>query len=283
MLRTLLALPFVALAILSSTDARAIGFDPYGSGTDSDPNHWDAPKVAPRTACKSLMMYAADVPVEANKTSRYRFTGECTINVAREGKRASMRTVEVLVDAEWSPLMKRASERVVVQDPDIGMSFSTWATCTADPFVAGTLDFNRTNCKDKGMGAAKFTAFISRDDAPFATARGYNQAASANDRVGANKAKLWENPKITSIKPIGIRKTNESIPIHVEVAGGAGICPLEIDFGDGEKRNLLLWGSEGTPFSHQVQHTYTKPGAFKVTARAVPGCSGDALVYAIIK
>jgi hypothetical protein len=283
MLRKLVALvPFFALAVVSS-DAHAIGFDPYGSGVDSDPNHWDAPKVAPRTACKTLSLYAADVPAEANKTARYRFTGECTINVAREGKRAVMRDVDVLIDAEWSPLLKRASERVVVQDPDLGVTFSTWSTCTADPFVVGNLNFGTTNCKDKGMGAHKFTAFISREDAPFATARGFNQGASATSRVGANKAKLYVNPSITRVAPIGGRNVNEPISIKVEVASGAGICPMEMDFGDGEKQRVRVWGPEGTPFAHQVTHTFTKPGAFKVTAKALPGCTGEGLVYAIIK
>jgi hypothetical protein len=283
MLRTLAALvPFLALAAVSS-DAHAIGFDAHGTGVDSDPDNWDAPKVAPHTACKSLSLYAADVPVEANKTSRYRFTGECTINVARKGKRAVMREVDVLIDAEWSPLLKRASERVVIQDPDLGVSFSTWATCTADPFVANNIAFVTTGCKDKGMGANKFSAFISKEDAPFATARGFNQASAATSRVGANKAKLWENPSITRVKPVGIRTINDPVYFTVEVASGAGICPIEMDFGDGEKHRLLLWGSEGTPFAHQVKHTFAKPGAFKVTAKSLPGCTGEALVYAIIK
>ena len=282
MLRKLAAIvPFLGLAIMS-TDAHAIGFDASGSGTN--PNDWDAPKVAPRTACFSLMLYAADVPAEANKTRRYRFTGECTMNVAREGKRANMRTFPVLVDAEWSPLMKRASERVVVQDPDLGIEFSTWATCTADPFTAPGIDWNGQNCKDKGMGAHKFSAFISRDDAPFATGRANKaQVDVAVSRVGANKAKLWQNPSITRIQPTGIRLANDPGHITIEVAGGVGICPMEVDFGDGEKHTLRVWGSaEGHPFVHQVQHTFKKPGAFKVTARALPGCSGEALVYAIV-
>lgn len=282
MLRKLAAIvPFLGLAIMS-TDARAIGFETHGTG--QNPNDWDAPKVAPRTACRTLMLYAADAPADASKMRRYRFTGECTMNVAREGKRAVMRTVPVLVDAEWFPRMMRASERVVVQDPDLGIEFSTWATCTADPFTASGLSWNSQNCKDKGMGAHKFSAFISRDDAPFATGRATKaQVDAAVSKVGANQAKLWQNPSITRIHPIAMRKVNDPAYINIDVAGGAGICPMEVDFGDGEKHKLILWGSEGDPFSHQVKHTFTKPGAFKVTARALPGCSGEALVVAIVK
>lgn len=58
---------------------------------------------------------------------------------------------------------------------------------------------------------------------------------------------------------------------------------MVVDFGDGETHKLLLWGNEGTPFRHQVAHTFKKPGAFKVKERALPGCSGSGLVYAIVK
>jgi hypothetical protein len=36
-----------------------------------------------------------------------------------------MKTVDVRIDAEWHPRLKRASERVVVEHPDLGVEFST--------------------------------------------------------------------------------------------------------------------------------------------------------------
>ena len=275
MLRKLALLAPLASLFLAAGDARAIGFDEHGSGTD--PNDWDAPKVAPSTACHTLMLYAAVAAPGDTTVDKYRFSGECTFNVAPQGKRAVMKTVPVLVDAEWHPKLKRASERIVVKHPDLGVELSTWATCASDPFVAPNVA-----CIDKGMGANRFEMFISREDAPFAKNRANaSQVAAANAAVGANAAKIWENPTISRIRPIGAQAVGARTPIWIDVAGGAGMCPMEIDFGDGTKEKLIVWAQK--PFSHVLEHAFTKPGALWVKARALPGCSGEGTVVAIVK
>ncbi len=274
MFRKLVALvPFLGLFV-GSPDASAVGLDTGGTAA---PRPWDAPTVAPRTACGWLMLYAADKPSNPSKTWRYRFTGECTINVAKQGQRAAMRTVDVLIDAEWNPGMKRAFERVVVQHPELGVTFSTSATCTVDPFVT----FGAA-CTDRELGANKFEAFISKADVPFASNRATAaQVAAADKAVGDNANKLWANPTIARVHPIGIVQAGTKQTIRVDVVGGAGLCPMELDYGDGSKEKLIVWAQD--PFSHWIEHTFTKPGAMKVTARALPGCSGDGFVYAFVK
>ncbi len=274
MLRKLAALlPLASLFVAGG--ARALPIDHYGLGEPTDDR--DAPKVAPSTACNTLMLYAAVATSGDATADKYRFTGQCTFNVAPKGKRAVMKTVDVLIDAEWHPRLKRASERVVVKHPDLGVEFSTWATCPADPFVAPNVA-----CTDKGMGANRFEMFISREDAPFAKNRANaSQVAAAIAAVGANAAKIWENPTISRIRPIGAQAVGARTPIWIDVAGGAGMCPMEIDFGDGTKEKLIVWAQK--PFSHVVEHAFTKPGALWVKARALPGCSGEGTVVAIVK
>lgn len=274
MLRKLAALlPFASLFVAGG--AHAIPIDHYGLGESTEDR--DAPKVAPSTACSTLMLYAAAATSGDTTADKYRFTGQCTFNVAPKGKRAVMKTVDVLVDAEWHPKLKRASERVVVKHPDLGVEFSTWATCASDPFIAPNV-----SCTDKGMGANKFEMYISREDAPFAKNRATaSQVAAANAAVGANAAKIWENPTITRVRPVGAQVVGAKTAISIDVAGGAGMCPMEIDFGDGTKEKLIVWAQK--PFTHVAPHAFTKPGALWVKARALPGCNGEGTVVAIVK
>ncbi len=280
MIRKLVALvPFVAV-VGAASHAGAIPLDPYGTST---PDPWDAPKVAPSTACRTLMLYAADATHGDDRTDKYRFTGECTFNVARKGLHPVWKTVDVLVDAEWNPKMKRASERIVAKHPELGVEFTTWATCDKDPFV----EIQRptiVNCKDKGMGAHKFSMFISVDDAPYAKQRATKgQVDAAVKAVGANKAKIWENPSISRVRPIGkVDRANGKTGVYIDVAGGAGLCPMELDFGDGTKKErFIVWGAD--PFVHYTEHQFAKPGALWVKAKALPGCNGEAQVVAIVK
>lgn len=272
--RPVLALLPLAAALFVSFDAGAFGMPKFETnGTNPYAN-----QVAPSTVCDSLSLYLADVPADATKTRRYRFTGTCTLNVAKEGQAPIMKTVDVLLDAEYMPKMRRASERVVVQHPDLGVELSTWATCPADPFVA------KVACTDKGLGANKFDKFISREDAPFAKNRATaGQVQSAMQRLGDNGAKFWANPTFGRIQPIGAAKAGASTQVKIDAVGGAGVCPVELDFGDGSKARVKVW--EQQPFTHAVTHAFAKPGAYKVTARTLPGCVGgeSGPVYAFVK
>jgi hypothetical protein len=122
------------------------------------------------------------------------------------------------------------------------------------------------------MGAHKFALFISREDA---------QVQLANDAVGPNGAKIWENPTITKVRVIGYQVAGTKNPVYTDVAGGAGRCPMEIDFGDGTKEKLLIHAQK--PFTHVVEHAFTKPGALWLKARALPGCNREGTVVAIVK
>jgi hypothetical protein len=283
MIRKLAALLPLAAAAIAAADAGATTLDTWGTGaSDTD---WNAPKIAPSSHCRSLMLYLADVPADSMGMRRYRFTGTCTINTARQGKLARMKTVEVLVDAEYSPRLKRASERVVVQDPDLGVKLSTWATCPTDPFV-GT----GVVCTDKGMGANKFDKFINKEDAPFARQRATaSQVAAAQQKFaqakqrGATAASFWVNPTLQGVSPIAKSTHGQGTQVIVNAQGGAGMCPTELDFGDGTKQTIILWSPNVGPYQHQVSHVFSKPGFYKVTARTLPGCSGGHLAYALVK
>jgi hypothetical protein len=282
-----LVLPFAA-AVLGAGDSSAcpscFQLDRNGTGTP-DPNY-QPPKVAPRTQCQSLSVYLADVPADAKAMRKYRFTGTCTINVRPPNMTALMKTVDVLIDAEWHPGLKRASERVVVQDPELGVSFSTWATCSLDPFAV----FGAA-CANKGMGANKFDQYISVDDVPFAANRStkaqIDGAAlmfqTAKDR-GAPANSIFQNPAIGSLGPIPKSVAGTDSIVTLKISGGAGVCPMELDYGDGKKGPLPVWNKSAlSPFFTQLQHKYEKPGFYKVTARSLPGCSGEAIAYALVK
>jgi hypothetical protein len=231
------------------------------------------------------MLYLADAPAATTALRKYRFTGTCTFNTAREGKVARMKTVEVLVDAEYHPGLKRASERIVVQDPDFGVTFSTWATCPLDPFSTYAVV-----CGNKGMGANKFDKFINVEDVPFATNRAtkgqVDYAASVFKKaqtLGAPANGFWQNPAIDGFQPISKSTSGSQTQIFLNIKGGAGMCPTEVDYGDGTKQPIILWSSNAQPFKYYLAHTYAKPGFYKVTARARPGCSGEHLAYALVK
>lgn len=283
MFRKLTALLPVVTCLLVATDASAVTLDPYGSGVDD--TDWDAPKIAPSSHCKSLQLYLADVPAIPTAVRRYRFTGECTINVAREGKVAKMRTLPVVINSEYSPGMKRASETVIIQDPDFGTTLSTWATCSSDPFV-GT----NVACTNKGMGANKWNKFISKEDAPFTRQRATESQvalavqhwADARQR-GAAAGSFYDTSKLAGVPPVAKQFLGESSVIFVNVQGGSGYCPAEIDFGDGKKEPIILWSPNTGPFQHQIEHRYAAKGFYKIQVQARPGCTGDALVYALVK
>ncbi|MFO0742084.1 MAG: hypothetical protein U0270_39665 [Labilithrix sp.] len=284
MFRKLFALLPLA-ACLISANASAVSVDQYGTGTDPDPDDWNAPKVAPSTVCQSLMLFLADVPNDATSMRRYRFTGTCTINTARQGKLPKMKTVDVLVDAEYSPRLKRASERVVVKDPDLGMELSTWATCPNDPFVGTS-----AACTNKGMGANKFDKFINKDDAPFAHQRASaSQVSVASQKWalakqrGATPTSFYEKVQVHGLVPIAKTTAGTNAQVILNLKGGAGYCPSELDFGDGTKQRMLLWSSNIGPYQHTVEHAFAKPGFYKVTLRSLPGCEGEHLAYALVK
>lgn len=283
MLRKLFAALPLAACFIVATGASATTLDPYGTGKNADPDDWNAPLVAPSTVCQSLMLYLADAPSDATSMRRYRFTGTCTINTARQGKLAKMKTVEVLVDAEYSPTMKRASERVVVQDPDLGVNLSTWATCPSDPFV-GT----NVTCTNKGMGANKFDKFINKEDAPFARQRATaSQVAVANQKWAKAKqlgaTSLWDKTQIHGLSPIAKSNAGQGTQIVLNLKGGTLVCPSELDFGDGTKEKMIVWSSNIGPGQQITEHKYAKPGFYKVTVRSLPGCEGEHLAYALVK
>ena len=274
----------LACAIVA-VDASATQLDTDGTAVVTDPEVWNAPKIAPSTHCQSLMLFLADVPDNAEGLRRYRFTGTCTINTARQGRMPKMKTVEVLVDAEYAPKLHRASERVEVQDPDLGVKLSTWATCPSDPFV-GT----NVACTNKGMGANKFDKFINVEDAPFARQRAnQGQVAVAEQHFaqakqrGATAASFYQPAQILGFSPI--RKSSLGTPAQIvlNVKGGAGMCPGEMDFGDGSpKQSIPVWSGNVGPYQYVVDHAYAKPGFFKVAVRTLPGCEGEHIAYALV-
>jgi hypothetical protein len=279
---------FTAAAFVSDTSDACIScwqLETGGTGKD-DPNY-HPPKVAPRTQCQSLKLYLADVPADPKAMSKYRFTGTCTFNVRPPNMTALMKTVEVLVDGEWHPGMSRASERVVVQDPEFAVSFSTWATCTRDPFA----NYGAA-CTNKGMGSNKFDQYISVDDVPYAANRvtlksqvdsAVNMFQKAKAR-GAAANSFFQTPEVGSLGPIPKTASGTDSIVTLKISGGAGVCPMELDYGDGKKGPLPVWSTSSVdPFFMQLQHKYEKPGFYKVTARSLPGCSGEAIAYALVK
>ncbi len=285
MFRKLLTLfPVVAFTVFTAPDSDACcALDVYGTAVNPDPDDWNAPKEAPHAKCKSLMLYLADAPADPAKVRRYRFTGTCQLNVARQGKLPKMMDFDVEIDAEYHPRLKRASERLAVKHPDITLDLSTWATCPSDPFVGTAVV-----CTDKGMGATKWDKFINKDDAPFAHQRATQlQVDAAASRfakakqAGATDADFFKAPAIFRLQPLPKHKAGEEQLVTLESKGAAGMCPSEVDYGDGTKERLVIWGM--SPFAHQTKHTWSKPGFYKVTARSLAGCTGEALVYVLVK
>ncbi len=259
-------IPF--LGLLLASNAHAVGLDTNGSSTAKAK---PAP-VAPATDCATLALYAADTSPDEGHLQRYRFTGECRINIAPAGKTPVLKTVPVLINAEWFPKMKRASESVVIQDPDLGVELSTWATCPRDPFVERNVP-----CTSPGIGSNKFSAFLRSEDVPFARGRTTASfAKSATSKVGVDANKLYAPVQIAGFQPPGTRTVGAMSSFLIDVTGGIRLCPMRIDFGDGTVERLRV--EDDNKGTHIVNHAYAKPGTYKLTARSLPGCTGQSQV-----
>lgn len=259
------------LGLLVASNAHAVGLATNGNGSGKP-----AP-VAPATDCASLKLYAADTSTDPNHLQRYRFSGECRINVAPQGKTPVLKTVPVLINAEWFPRMKRASETLVVQDPDLGIELSTWATCPTDPFVE-----RNVACHAQGIGESKFSAFLRSEDVPFARGRtSVDDGKTKTEKLGADTSKLYQPVQIKAFQQPGMMPVGTVASYLVDVTGGIRLCPLKIDFGDGTVTRVQIENeNRGT---HIVNHTWSKPGIYKVRAIALPGCTGEAEMTVIVK
>lgn len=266
------ALAFLFTCCLAPV-AHGVPLDTYGTQS------WRTkppPKVVPSTHCTALPYAAFANPADA-AVDAYMFSGWCNINVAPEGQNPVMQKLEVQVEAEWSPKMKRASERVKLVHPDKTVTFSTWATCDKDPFLLGAAAV----CKDQGMGGQDFSMFIRREDAPLAESRvPADRVATFTSRV-TSRAQLRQTGTIKSVE-LQSTELNVGKPVAVKTtfAGGPGSCPMQIDFGDGYVQQSF--NSEQSTFD-LASHPYTKPGTYTITARPLPGCSGKASVEVIVK
>lgn len=274
MSKKLAALFPLAALMMAATDAGAVALDTGGGRTGAPP----PPKVAPKTACGEMIrLYAADADPAGSRMNRYRFAGVCHINVAPAGRQPRMAVVNVLIDAEWFPKMNRASERVVIDHPDLATTFTTWATCTRDPFL-----FDYAGCADQGIGANKYSMFLRTGDVPFARGRAPKaDAIRYTEKAGADAKQLFAPVKIDRIRQPAMQEAGTLGSIMVEVSGGVRLCPMEMDFGDGHRQRLRV-ESENKSF-HLFNHTYDKPGVYTIKARALPGCTGEASVVVIVK
>jgi len=254
--------------------AHAIPTDPYGTKpwrTQPKP-----PRVTPATHCV-VGNYAAFANPADTELDSYMFSGWCDVNVAPEDKDPVMQKVNVQIESEWSPKMKRASERVKIVHPDKSFEFSTWATCDKDPFIMGA----NAACKDQGMGGPDFSLFIRREDAPLSKSRvDASRVAQYTSRVTAR----------TQIRNVGtIQKIETSTPqrmvgqeaeVKTTFNGGPGACPMQIDFGDGYVQQAFTSEEANADLA---SHPYKKPGLYTVKAKALPGCSGEAVVKVEVK
>lgn len=246
--------------------AHALPFDPYGVGSEPKP-----PPVAPATQC-SLKLYAAYAKnATDNELDTYAFSGTCDINVSPEGKKPVVQKVKVRIVSEWAPKMKRASESITVVHPDKTVEFSTWATCTADPFLTSTAQ--AATCTNQGMGANNFSYFLRKEDVPFAKRMGSDLLVSSmTTRIGA-RSRLHEIGKLGTVSSTTAR-TGASTMTEITFQGGPIACPMEVDFGDGSPTERAMFALQQG--KNNVWHTYAKPGAYKVKATALPGCNGAA-------
>lgn len=245
--------------------AHAIGFDTYGNSSAKPP-----PKVAPATQC-SLDLYAA---YAKNKTDKeldtYAFSGTCDINVAPEGSKPVVQNVKVRIVSEWSPKMRRASELVTVIHPDKTVQFSTWATCNKDPFLPSVP--SEIYCTEQNMGANSFSYFLRKEDVPFSRMRANELLAGAFTARVKSRAEVSTIGKLTTVT---VPSARVNVPITTTIAfdGGPNACPAEVDFGDGSPREKLMFANYGD--LQLTKHVFTKPGSYKVKAKALPGCSGE--------
>lgn len=257
------ALTFLFVTGLAATSF-GFGLETNGSGASRP-----APtKVVPAANC-SLGAYAAFANPADTNADTYAFSGACNIDVAPAGKPTIEQRVKVQIFGEWMPKMKRASETVKIVHPDKNVTFSTWSTCTEDPFREGS----KATCTDQGFGGNDFSLFLRKEDVPFAQRRATKyQLDMASARI-STRAQLYETGTVIGIEAPPTFELGRQGTVWAPFKGGPGACPMEIDFGDGDVRRDILASS---PTRAGVSHAYAKPGTYTVKAKALPGCSGEA-------
>lgn len=226
------------------------------------------PKVAPATQC-TLAPYGAFANKGDEELDTYVLSGDCNINLAPANKNPIVQKVKVRVESEWSPKLKRASERMTIIHPDKTFSFYTWATCSTDPFIAGA----QATCKDQGMGGDDFSLFLRKEDAPFAKSRVSSATIPSLTARVASRAQVREMGVIRSIEVPSEGIAGQKIIAKTTFAGGPGACPMEVDFGDG---HVISTVRSDQPTYDLMDHVYAKSGSYTVKARALPGCYGEA-------
>ncbi len=269
-LRGAFSLAFLTTLGLTSL-AHGLAMAPYGNRAPVTP----AVKVIPATHC-AVGDYAAFANAADDAADTYALSGKCNINVAPANASPVMQDVRVQILAEWSPKMKRASETVKIVHPDKTVTFNTWATCTADPFLHGS----PATCSDQGMGANDFQMFLDKGDVPFARRRvSTSTLAQVTERTGT-RARLYEQGKITTIEgPTTTALSGADVVVSTSFAGGPGACPMEVDFGDGYVQQAL---TSEQPGRDVAAHAYKRGGSYTVEARALPGCTGKASTKVVV-
>lgn len=226
------------------------------------------PKAVPATQCM-LAPYAAFAKPGDNELDTYVLSGHCNINVAPATKDPVVQKVKVRVESEWSPGLKRASEKMTVIHPDKSFSFYTWATCPSDPFIAGA----NVTCKDQGMGGDDFSLFLNKEDAPFARNRVSSAVVAPLTARVSSRAQAREMGVIKSVQVPAEGFVGQKISAKTLFTGGPGACPMEVDFGDG---HVVSTVSSDQPTYDLMDHVYAKTGYYTVKARSLPGCYGEA-------
>jgi hypothetical protein len=225
------------------------------------------PKAVPATQC-TLSPYAAFANKADDNTDGYVLSGSCNINVAPATKDPVLQKVKVRVEAEWSPKLKRASERMTIIHPDKTFSFSTWATCFSDPFITGA----NTTCRDQGMGGDDFSLYLKKEDAPFARDRVPASLLPVLTARATSLANIREQGVIKTIEIPGETSIGKINSTKTTFAGGPGACPMEVDFGDGYIASAYR---ADQPTFDLMTHVYLKSGYYTVKVRSLPGCYGE--------
>lgn len=224
---------------------------------------------APASEC-TVLSYAAFANPADDAADAYMFSGSCKMNVAPAGKPPVMQKINVQIEGEWSPKMKRASEIVKLVRPEGTREMSTWATCDANPFLMG----QAATCKDQGMGGKDFSLFVRKEDAPLAKSRVNPAQVAALTARAESRARLRYVGLIKSLVLLPDQApVDQETTARVSFVGGAAACPMTIDFGDGYVRTAI---SPDEATLTLAGHAYKKPGTYDVVATALPGCSGTA-------
>lgn len=223
----------------------------------------------PAMTC-TLFNYAAFADPANDQADGYMFSGFCGVNVAPAGKPPVTEVVETVVEGEWSPKLKRASEIVKFTRAGATTQFSTWANCDANPFLSGA----PPACRAQGMGGTDFNLNIRREHAPLARgfvnpARVATLTAAAGSRSGMRSVGVIKSLEVVPLQP----RVGETTTLRAVFEGGPAACPMVFEFGDGLTRNAI---TTEDPTSASVQYVYRASSTVKVTARALPGCSGSA-------